>query len=237
MLSSGVLTNVHGVLCYWVASGSVPALDVSVALWQCLMLGGRKLVAAAGYCCWLALTSFNWRNDDTDLNGLTGSFIPKVDATKMVSPFHMNDSKKSSVFTLRSLLGFKLAGACVEFSFKLQRLDVRKLFNFQHNCIPIPFALKSICWFHLVPETKIEIDRITRIISDHPFPDAPLQPTLLHHIPPPTLSGVFVENVLGHLFAAHTNGFKAYEFFKFSFQFPHLHPTFDAFEKTLHILT
>ncbi|GAB4850145.1 hypothetical protein Ancab_029440 [Ancistrocladus abbreviatus] len=121
--------------------------------------------------------------------------------------------------------------------FSVKPRDVRKLFNFQHNCILIPFALKSICWFHIVPETKIEIDRITRIINEHQFPDAPLQPTLLHHIPSPTLSAVFVENVLGRLFAAHTNGLKAYEFFKFSLQFPHLHPTSDAFEKTLHILT
>ncbi|XP_044465361.1 pentatricopeptide repeat-containing protein At3g61360 [Mangifera indica] len=82
-----------------------------------------------------------------------------------------------------------------------------------------------------------EIERITRIINDHPFPDQPLHPTLLHHVPPSLLSPPFVENVLGRLFAAHSNGLKALEFFKFSLSHPHCTPSSDAFEKTLHILT
>lgn len=85
-------------------------------------------------------------------------------------------------------------------------------------------------------ENKTEIERITKIINDHPFPDIPLLPTLICHIPLSNLSVRFVENVLGNLFAAHTNGLKAYEFFKFTLQYPHIHPTSDAFEKTLHIL-
>ncbi|KAL9438281.1 hypothetical protein AB3S75_024037 [Citrus x aurantiifolia] len=82
-----------------------------------------------------------------------------------------------------------------------------------------------------------EIERITRIINDHPFPDQPLHPTLLQHLPQTTpLSSTLVENVLGRLFAAHSNGLKALEFFKFTLQHPHFTPTPDAFEKTLHIL-
>lgn len=86
-------------------------------------------------------------------------------------------------------------------------------------------------------ETDIEIDRITRIINNHPYPDQPLQPTLFQHIPPPLLSTSFVENVLGHLFAAHSNGLKALEFFNYSLHHSQLCPSSDAFEKTLHILT
>ncbi|XP_031278843.1 pentatricopeptide repeat-containing protein At3g61360-like [Pistacia vera] len=86
-------------------------------------------------------------------------------------------------------------------------------------------------------KSSSEIERITRIINDHPFPDQPLHPTLLHHVPPTLLSPYFVENVLGRLFAAHSNGLKALEFFKFSLSQPHFTPSSDAFEKTLHILT
>ncbi|PON47579.1 Pentatricopeptide repeat [Parasponia andersonii] len=87
-------------------------------------------------------------------------------------------------------------------------------------------------------ETKIgiEIERIARIINDHPFPDQPLQPTLLQHISPPVLSNTFVENVLGRLFATHSNGLKALEFFEFSLRNSKSSPSTDAFEKTLHIL-
>lgn len=85
-------------------------------------------------------------------------------------------------------------------------------------------------------ETIADIDKITRIINDHPFPDQPLQPTLLRHIPPTTLSTCFVENVLGRLFASHSNGLKAFEFFKFSLQQSQFCPSSDALEKTLHIL-
>ncbi|KAE8691515.1 Pentatricopeptide repeat-containing protein [Hibiscus syriacus] len=82
-----------------------------------------------------------------------------------------------------------------------------------------------------------EIDRVTRIINDHPFPEKPLQPTLLRKIPPVSLSQPFVENVLGRLFAAHSNGIKALEFFNYSIHHSQLAPSVDAFEKTLHILT
>ncbi|GLU10828.1 hypothetical protein SLE2022_276090 [Rubroshorea leprosula] len=86
------------------------------------------------------------------------------------------------------------------------------------------------------PEIKARIDGITRIINDHPFPDQPLQPTLLHRIPPAILSPEFVENVLGRLFAAHSNGLKALEFFNFTVRHSLDAPSIDAFEKTLHIL-
>lgn len=80
------------------------------------------------------------------------------------------------------------------------------------------------------------INNIIKIINDHPFPDQPLQPTLLRCIPPPVLSNTFVENVLGRLFAAHSNGLKALEFFKFYLDHSQFCPSSDAFEKTLHIL-
>ena len=85
-------------------------------------------------------------------------------------------------------------------------------------------------------EAKEEIERVTRMINDHPFPDKPLQPVLLRHISPPALSNKFVENVLGRLFAAHSNGLKALEFFEFSLCHSQFGPSRDAFEKTLHIL-
>ncbi|XVF23296.1 hypothetical protein REPUB_Repub13aG0024900 [Reevesia pubescens] len=98
-------------------------------------------------------------------------------------------------------------------------------------------AYKSSGSSPLASKIKTEIDRITRIINDHPFPDEPLQPTLLRHIPPVSLSKSFVESVLGRLFAAHSNGLKALEFFKYSIHHSQLTPSVDAFEKTLHILT
>ncbi|KAH9608174.1 hypothetical protein KSS87_013268 [Heliosperma pusillum] len=89
----------------------------------------------------------------------------------------------------------------------------------------------------LSAEDKTIVEEITRIINDHPYPDVPLEPTLLNHISPSDLSSTFVENVLGSLFAAHANGVKAYEFFKFTLRYSGIPPTADAFEKTLHILT
>nr|GEZ17097.1 pentatricopeptide repeat-containing protein At3g61360 [Tanacetum cinerariifolium] len=47
----------------------------------------------------------------------------------------------------------------------------------------------------------------------------------------------FKENVLGRLFATHSNGLEALEFFKFTLDFPNFIRSPDAFEKTLHILT
>ncbi|CAL5440119.1 unnamed protein product [Camellia sinensis] len=83
---------------------------------------------------------------------------------------------------------------------------------------------------------EIEIERIIKIVNDHPFPDHLLYPTLLQHIPPSVLSTPLVKNVLNRLFAAHSNGLKAFEFFKFSLQHSYFRPSSDAFEKTLHIL-
>ncbi|KAM0029439.1 putative tetratricopeptide-like helical domain superfamily [Helianthus debilis subsp. tardiflorus] len=86
-------------------------------------------------------------------------------------------------------------------------------------------------------DSESEIKKITKIINDHPFPDQPVHPTLAQVIPSATISTPFVENILGRLFATHSNGLKAFEFFKFSLQYPQFTPTSDTFEKTLHILT
>ncbi|KAK1430906.1 hypothetical protein QVD17_14014 [Tagetes erecta] len=86
-------------------------------------------------------------------------------------------------------------------------------------------------------DLEFDIKKITKIINDHPFPDKPIHPTLAQVIPSVAISSSFVENILGRLFATHCNGVKAYEFFKFSLQFPQFSPTSDAVEKTLHILT
>ncbi|KAL5550808.1 hypothetical protein UlMin_000984 [Ulmus minor] len=100
----------------------------------------------------------------------------------------------------------------------------------------INFVIRSFSQAHPSFETKTELERITRIINDHPFPDQPLIPTLLQYTPPPVLSTPFVENVLGRLFAAHSNGLKALEFFNFCLCYSDFSPSPDAFEKTLHIL-
>ncbi|KVI02365.1 pentatricopeptide repeat-containing protein At3g61360 [Cynara cardunculus var. scolymus] len=86
-------------------------------------------------------------------------------------------------------------------------------------------------------DLEFEIKRITKIINDHPFPDQPIRPTFAQVIPSAIISTSFVENVLGRLFATHSNGLKAFEFFKFSLQCSEFCPSSDAFEKTLHILT
>ncbi|KAK3008694.1 hypothetical protein RJ639_015243 [Escallonia herrerae] len=96
---------------------------------------------------------------------------------------------------------------------------------------------KSTCRSLSTSETEAEIERITRIINDHPFPDHPLHPTLSNQISAAVLSTSFVENVLGRLFATHSNGLKAFEFFIFSLNHAEFCPSSDAFEKTLHILT
>ncbi|CAN8254050.1 unnamed protein product [Cochlearia groenlandica] len=85
--------------------------------------------------------------------------------------------------------------------------------------------------------TKAEIERFTRIINDHPYPNHPIQPIFAKHIPLSSLSPNFVSEILGRLFAAHSNGLKALEFFKYSLKAPKSSPTSDAFEKTLHILS
>ncbi|KAL3641129.1 hypothetical protein CASFOL_016097 [Castilleja foliolosa] len=89
----------------------------------------------------------------------------------------------------------------------------------------------------LKSKTQTEIERIVRIINDHPFPDQPLHPTLRTQIPRSALSTPFVEKILGNLFGAHSNGLKAYEFFKYCLKTDSYTPSPDAFEKTLHILT
>ncbi|KAG7566533.1 Pentatricopeptide repeat [Arabidopsis suecica] len=83
---------------------------------------------------------------------------------------------------------------------------------------------------------RTEIELITRIINDHPFPNHPIQPIFTKHIPLSSLSPEFVSEVLGRLFAAHSNGLKALEFFKYSLKSSNSSPTSDSFEKTLHIL-
>lgn len=100
----------------------------------------------------------------------------------------------------------------------------------------LAIAFKSSWPSHQSIESKHEIEQITRIISEAPFPEHPLQHTLLQHIPPLVLSTNLVENVLGRLFAAHSNGLKAFEFLKFSLNHSQCCPSSDAFEKTLHIL-
>ncbi|XP_021901204.1 pentatricopeptide repeat-containing protein At3g61360 isoform X1 [Carica papaya] len=86
-------------------------------------------------------------------------------------------------------------------------------------------------------EIETETERIARIINDHPYPHQPLQPTLLREVPAVALSTTLLENVLGRLFAAHSNGLKALEFFKYFLQNACCGPSSDAFEKALHILT
>lgn len=114
--------------------------------------------------------------------------------------------------------------------------SVRQFIRHYHNTACLSVALKSTSQSCRSSENDREIERIAKTINDHPFPDTPLQPTLLHHIPP-KISARFVENVLGRLFAANTNGVKALEFFKFTLHYSNLSPTSDAIEKTLHILT
>ncbi|GFZ08334.1 tetratricopeptide repeat (TPR)-like superfamily protein [Actinidia rufa] len=87
---------------------------------------------------------------------------------------------------------------------------------------------------HPLSSSESEIDRIVKIVNDHPVPDRPLHPAL---IPISLLSPPLVEAVLGRLFAAHSNGLKAFQFFNLSLQNPHFKPTSAAFEKTLHILS
>ncbi|KAL8264245.1 hypothetical protein R6Q59_022375 [Mikania micrantha] len=104
--------------------------------------------------------------------------------------------------------------------------------------VPEQFALLVNVGFRFYSsDLEVEIKKITKIINDHPFPDQPIHPTLTQVIPSVAISTSFVEQILGRLFATHTNGLKAFEFFKFSLQFPQFSPTSDAFEKILHILT
>uniref|UniRef100_A0A7N0U4T9 Pentatricopeptide repeat-containing protein n=1 Tax=Kalanchoe fedtschenkoi TaxID=63787 RepID=A0A7N0U4T9_KALFE len=83
----------------------------------------------------------------------------------------------------------------------------------------------------------VEADEIARIISEHPFPEKPLYPLLSQHIQPPALNNELAEDILGRLFASHSNGLKASEFFRFCLTHCQSSLSPDAFEKTLHILT
>lgn len=94
----------------------------------------------------------------------------------------------------------------------------------------------NVAWFCSSVETGAEIERVVRIINEHPFPDHPLHPTLQRQVPRAALSTPFVEKVLGNLFGAHSNGLKAYEFFKYCLDSELYVPSSGAFEKTLHIL-
>ncbi|XP_028802684.1 pentatricopeptide repeat-containing protein At3g61360 [Neltuma alba] len=110
----------------------------------------------------------------------------------------------------------------------------------QSNQIPrktTPYLNFIIKLSNLSLENVADIDKITRIINSHPFPEESLQPALHQHIPPATLSPCFVENVLGRLFASHSNGLKALEFFKFYLHQSQSCPSSEALNKALHILT
>ncbi|KAL6515445.1 hypothetical protein OROHE_018479 [Orobanche hederae] len=97
----------------------------------------------------------------------------------------------------------------------------------------------NVAWFSssLEMKTGSEIERIVRIINDHPFPAQPLHPTLHSQIPQSALSTPLVEKILGNLFGAHSNGLKAYELFKYCLKSNLYVPSSGAFEQTLHILT
>ncbi|KAB5573786.1 hypothetical protein DKX38_000980 [Salix brachista] len=119
----------------------------------------------------------------------------------------------------------------------LSLLSLKKTYSTNHHLFQISKRL-SVAFSSTAASTQsIEVEKIARIINDHPFPYQPLHPTLTHHIPPTLLTTAFVENVLGRLFAAHSNGLKALEFFKYSLNNQaHFVPSPDSFEKTLHIL-
>ncbi|XP_015581994.2 pentatricopeptide repeat-containing protein At3g61360 [Ricinus communis] len=103
---------------------------------------------------------------------------------------------------------------------------------FQVSCKRPSIFLLVVC----MSSSISEVERITKIINDNSFPNESLYPTLLKHLNPAALSTDFVENVLGRLFAAHSNGLKALEFFRFSLRHSHFNPSSFAFEMTLHIL-
>ncbi|XP_019462296.1 PREDICTED: pentatricopeptide repeat-containing protein At3g61360 [Lupinus angustifolius] len=133
------------------------------------------------------------------------------------------------------------------------------LHNKLNRYTKIPHTISSFTYSTLKfssqsqPHSIIDVNTLTKIINDHPFPDQPLNPTLLNHLPPlsaattttttttttntNTIFPSFAENVLGRLFASHSNGLKALEFFKFSLHHQQHFPlSHDALEKTLHIL-
>ncbi|KAK9097853.1 hypothetical protein Syun_024898 [Stephania yunnanensis] len=79
-----------------------------------------------------------------------------------------------------------------------------------------------------------QIDRITKLINDHPYPDPDFHKTLHTQIPPSLLCPQLVSSVLARLFSGHSNSVKAVDFFKFCSE--SLPPTPNSLEKALHIL-
>ncbi|XXG58210.1 hypothetical protein AAC387_Pa04g0577 [Persea americana] len=87
-----------------------------------------------------------------------------------------------------------------------------------------------------IPTISSEVERISKIINDHPFPATPLLPVLQQQLQPTHLSDPsFIESVLCRLFSGHVNGLKALELFSFSLS--HLPPSLKSFEMTLQIIT
>ncbi|KAI4368067.1 hypothetical protein MLD38_016672 [Melastoma candidum] len=91
--------------------------------------------------------------------------------------------------------------------------------------------------FRLFGTATADVQSVVKIINDHPFPRQPLWPVLLEKLPPGTLSGAVVEDVLGRLFSAHCNGLKALELFRYASDHSPGNLTPGSFEKTLHILS
>lgn len=108
---------------------------------------------------------------------------------------------------------------------------------FHNNKIFFSIAFFSTSQHPSSVDIEIQVQKLTKLINDSPYPDKPLHPVLSEQIPPNALSTLIVENILGCLFATHANGLKASEFFRYALQAPHFCPSADAFEKTLHILT
>ncbi|KAJ4841968.1 hypothetical protein Tsubulata_020126 [Turnera subulata] len=120
----------------------------------------------------------------------------------------------------------------------LKKLKPQRFLQSPHRRISSTPVASSLLVYGSQSKTTTQIETITRIINDHPFgPDQPLRHILHHHhLSPASLTADLVEDVLGRLFAAHSNGLKALEFFRFSLRQSAHPPTPGAFEKTLHIL-
>lgn len=119
---------------------------------------------------------------------------------------------------------------------------MHKLFFFNNlkNHIHTPKPASYIFNNHFTTQSKNlpNIDTITTIINNHPFPQKPLHPTLLHYFPPTTpIPSSLIQNILIRLFASHSNGLKALEFFNFTIKNTHTNPCASSLEITLHILT
>jgi pentatricopeptide repeat protein len=104
------------------------------------------------------------------------------------------------------------------------------------KCIPHFFTRCNFLNSHSqINSPSQEIDKICKLINDHPFPHPAIESTLHHSNL--TLSDSLVENVLGRLFSGHVNGSKALQFFHWTAQKnPDYQHTSQAYEKMLHIL-